>query len=345
MKDRRWIASLVLVLSLFLGLSMPVLAQEARLNGERERSLTGEESFSEAFDRGRQAYNSEDFEGARDAFIKAIQVAPDEEESYRNLARAYYWLGEYAAAVAFYDYYLRLNSEADDQAMIQQERRSALSRADGALWTLPSEQQMVRAAFIRELEEGRGLTAGGGGAFGLYQALLRAGYAAPEIGEYRQRLEQKIGAEFEANLAVRDNFLPLMRRQDWQMQAERLEALFELTRRPERLEDLERRLLVVKALQTLFDGNYAEGAQAASRAAAQNPDLPWMNWYHVLGLSRAGRPQQALQALQALLEQQKQASPQATARYEVLRAHILRQLDRDEEAAQIYRRLLLAPEP
>lgn len=336
MNVRRWLVIFLTLLSV-----SSALTGQAFASGKAPGGATAwGEAYEEAFARGRDAYNSEDFQGARQAFIEAIQHAPEQGAGYRNLARTYYWLREYAAAVAYYDYYLRLNAQAEDVAEIQQERRSALSRADGALWTLPADQQLIRTSFLQELEEGRGLTAGGGGAYGLFEALLRAGFAAPEVSEYRQRLEQKISAEFEAALTTGDAFLPLMRGKDWEMQAERLEALSGLVRRPERLRYLERRALLIQGVLALLDGNYERGAHDAGQAALQNPDLPWINWYHILALSRASRPQQALQAVEELLARRDQP-PAARQRYEVLRAHILRQLDRADEATELYQGILL----
>lgn len=336
MSLRRWPVILLLLLGFSFGLPGTVFAE-----GESgESAAPWAQAHEDAFLRGRDAYNNEDFAGARQAFIEAIQWAPERGESYRNLARTYYWLGDYAAAVAFYDDYLRLTPQASDLAEIQQERRSALSRADGVMWTLPSEQQMIRNAFLRELDVGRGITAGGGGAFGLFQALMRAGYASPQIREDRQRLEQKISAEFEAALVAKDAFIPQMRHQDWQMQAERLQALAELVRRPEQGDYLERRSQVVEALLMLLDGNYERAAHQAGQAALNNPDLPWISWYEIIAFSRAGRPQQALEALTTQMERT-ELRPQARERYEILRAHIYRQLGQNQEAARIYQELLL----
>lgn len=49
----------------------------------------GASSFSAAFERGLAAYNSDDPDGAADAFEEAVRLAPDDPEAHINLGLVY----------------------------------------------------------------------------------------------------------------------------------------------------------------------------------------------------------------------------------------------------------------
>lgn len=327
-------------MALFLSVSVAAAAEEPLMEGLTGGALPWEESHDQALLEGRDAYNSDNLEGARRAFTTAIQAMPEAPAGYRNLARTLYWMGEYGEATAFYDHYLALAPEAEDRATIEQERRATASRSGGEEWELPGDQRMALRSLERELADGRGITAGGGGAWGLFQTLLRMGYAAPELAILRRELEEKLYEEFEERLAPEDGFLPVLRSDGWDVQAERLGAIEELTRRESRLEWAERRRGVVRTLEGLLGGRYREAADLASRAARENRDLSYLRWYEAVAREQARQPGEALDVIDDLLYRGT-FKGEARRRVEALRGQILQQVGRNQEAAEIYRELLL----
>ncbi len=347
------LSSFVIALLLYVVPAMTAVAEEsasAATEEEQERAqpvmdglLGGQWAWEKEYDRalleGRDFYNDEALEEARKAFIRAIQIMAEEPAGYRNLARTYHWLGKYPEATTFYDHYLRLAPDAGDIDVIREERRSAASRSDGELWTVPGDQRMAHRSLVRELEDGRAITTGGGGAWGLYQTLLRMGYAAPELAGLRQRLRAKLVEEFEERLVPEDSFLPVLRINGWELQRERLTALEELARDEESLQQVRRRGLVVETAEALLGGRYQRAAEKAAQAAVENRDLPFVSWYQVVALEQARQPQQALDALEDLLREEP-FDAEAMRRVNVLRGQILQQLGRTEEATEIYRGVL-----
>lgn len=314
-------------------------AQIPQMEGLTQGQLPWERAYDEALLQGRDAYNEERWEEARDAFRRAIQISPERPAAYRNLARSFHWMARYPEATAYYDHYLRLAPEADDAEQIRSERRTTASRSGGDLWQIPSDQRMALRSLERELDLGRGVTAGGGGGWALYQTLMRMGYAEPELSTYRRRLEENILAEFEERLSPADAFLPVMRSESWSVQRQRLEALQELARREGLIDFVERRTSVVEAAEALLDGRYQRATALALEAAGQNEDLGFVGWYRVMALERSGHPQQALDALEELLEAGAFGS-QVDRRIVVLQAQLLQQVGRSEEAARIYVQIL-----
>ena len=338
-RQRFWAAVVFVVI-----LPWTVLAEEPVMDGLIGGEQPWEEVHDQALLEGRQAYNSDDLEGARRAFTAAIQAMPAEAAGYRNLARTLHWLEEYAEATAFYEYYLKLAPEAEDRATIEQERRAAAARAGGAQWSLPGDQRMALRSLERELAQGRAITAGGGGAWGLFQTLLRMGYAAPELAILRRDLEEKLFEEFEAQLQPREGFVPVMRSDGWQLQAERLGAIEELTRRESRLAWAERRRQVVQTMEALLGGRYAQAAELGAGAARENRDLPYLRWYQALAYEQSRRPAEALDLIEDLLFRGS-FEGEARRQVEVLRAQLLQQMGRNEEAAKVYREILLGKNP
>ncbi len=346
MKRRRWLLNLSLILTLILAPASLVADEDQGESGESTVSaerpvmdgLTGgdtawEEAFDGAMLEGRQAYNSEDWPGAERAFIRAIQVLPDRPAPYRNLARTYNFMGDFRSATEYYDRYLRMAPDADDVEAIRLERRGTVARSGDDPWRLPGDQRLSLRALDRELDEGRGLSGGGGGAYGLFQSLLDMNFADQEIGRLRQRLERKISTEFEEALAVDDGFLPVLTAEQWALQAQRLDALSELTRSEGRLEDIEGRRLVVDAATALFGGHYERAVQLSDQAMEQNPGLLYVGWYGVIALVEMDHLDRALSRLDALVEAGAFAEP-GRRRAAVVRAQLLRRLGDHDQAAQ-----------
>lgn len=352
------IRTLIFALLLATSIPAPLFAQsdasspttDADAQGsEQERPamdglLPGDAPWIEAHNlamlRGRDAYNSDDLEEARKAFIAAIQAAPESPAPYRNLARTLYWLEDFSAATAHYAHYLELADNPDDAATIEQESRTAARQAN-ADFELPADQRMALRSLRRELDQGRAITTGGGGAFGLYLTLLRMGYATPNLLILRRELEENLSDEFEARLEVTAGFIPIMSSEDWLLQQERIDAIEALTRSTARLGWIEKRRLLVDALDALLSGRYGDAATTARQAAHQNPDLPYLRWYEVVALEQSRQPAEALAVLEDLLSRGT-FTGEARRQIEVFRAQLLQHVGRNQEAAQIYKEILLS---
>lgn len=298
-----------------------------------------ERAFDEAMLQGREAYNSENRERARDAFVEAIQILPQRPAPYRNLARNYNLMGEYPEATEYYDHYLRLAPEAEDREMIRQERRGTASRSDDEPWTPPASQRMARRAFERELDSGLALSEQDGGAWGLYQTLLDTGYASPQLARWQRDLEQMLRRELEAKFEPHDGFLPLLDEQGWALQQERLNALQSLTRSEQGLEFVARRQTLVVAAQAILEGAGDDNVERAKEAVEANEDVPLVRWFELLALEQAQQPQKALEVLDELLDAEL-FSEAGAMRARVVRAQLLQQLDGVDEAVEEYQQIL-----
>ncbi|RAL22283.1 hypothetical protein DL240_10550 [Lujinxingia litoralis] len=303
-------------------------ATEAPEDGERLSA------YQAALDRGTSRYNGGEYEAARQAFVQAAQIVPGQAASYRNLARANFWLERYAEATHHYDHYLRLAPEAGDAEQIRLERRMAATRAAGQGYVVPGAQRQALEALERELTRGQALTPAGGGAYGLYQTVLRMGYAAPELAQIQARLAQRLVDEHDAGLlAAPSGLVPTLDQQDWAVQRERLQLAAELTPDPLTAELVERRLLVVEAAEALLGSRLDRAAERAQEAAEANPDLRFVGWYQVAALAAGGEHERALQALDAFRARADWDAP-TDRQAAVLRAQLLQALGRSEEAAR-----------
>lgn len=323
------------------------LAEEAENDAEDRPQMDGltggDTPWERAYDRamldGREYYNADEREAARDAFVRAVQILPGNAAAYRNLARNYNLMGEYADAAHYYDEYLRLAPDADDREVISRERRGAAARGGDEPWTVPADQRMARRALQREIDDGRGLTDGGGGAWGLFGTLMGTGYAAPDIEDLRRQVEQKLLDELEEEFRPRDGFLPVLDRDGWALQGQRLEALGELARDEASVQFVERRTTLVNAVTSLLDESYEEVVEMTAAARRENPDLAFSGWYRVVALETIGQPGKALEVLDEMVEEEAFEGT-ALRRVEVVRAKLLQQQNNADEAAKTYRRVL-----
>lgn len=320
--------------------------QEIDVDGDTAASgeVTGEESpwereYDEAMAEGREAYNAERRQEALDAFVQAIQLYPTRPDAYRNLARNYNLMGEYAKAVRYYDVYLELAPNADDVEVIDAERRGAIARGGDEAATTPADQRFARRALDRELAEGRAVTERGGGAWSMYRTLLDTGYAAPDLDRLRARLEQKVTDEFRAELAPEEDFIPVLSVGQLDLQLRRLEVLEMVSRSEERLQFVESRRQLLDGIQSLLNGDYETAVSRLERAESVNEDLEWVARYRIGAHERAGEPEEALRLVERLIAEGSVTGVDRR-RAEVLRATLLGRLGRHDEAAEIFAGLL-----
>ena len=321
-------------------LSAASAAAEVEMDGLTGGDASWEQAYDEAMLDGRAAYNSGDREEARKAFVRASQIFPQSPATYRNLARNYNLGGEYTKATAYYDVYLRLAPDADDADVIREERRGTIARGGDDPWREPAGQRMALRALERELDDGRALTAGDGGAWAMYKTLLGTGYASPDLEGLRHRLERKMAAEFEERFEPDDGFLPVVSEEEWALQRQRLEALSELVRDSDHYDSVTRRMEVIDAVQFLFDGDYDRAADEIELVMISGDSFDFVGWYRVIALEQADRIEEALEALDELVENEI-FEGEGLRRAEVVRAQLLQRLGDSDEAAAVYRDALL----
>ena len=292
-----------------------------------------------ALKRGNAAYNGGDYNEAISAFVDAIQANPSRPDAYRNLARSYFWTGDYPAAVEFYDHFLRL--APGDHDKIKAERRLAADRAGGRLYSPPESQRLALQALENELESGRAYTSGGGGAWGRYETLLRTGHAAPGLVKLRSTLTRRLVDEFDANLIPRTGQItPRLDLDDWQLQAERLAAATRIADDPGMLDVAKKRSTIAEAAIAMLTSQWDTAADLAQLARQSNPDQTFIVWFEVTCLIGAERYDEALLSL---VDHEKSLPESDVARRDyirVLRAVTLQRLDRDADAATLYLEVL-----
>lgn len=295
------------------------------------------ESYSVLMKAANGAYNAGDYDQAVEGYVRAIQARPAKAAPYRNLARTYFWQGEYNAAVTYYDIYLRLAPEADDREQIRSERRLASSRGGDEPFTAPEAQRLALQAFEDQLQEGAAYTKGGGGAWGSYQTLLRTGYARPDLTRLRSRLVQRLLDEFEGLLVPAQNQpTPQLGLEEWQLQQRRLDAATRLSDDEAIAEIIARRAKIADAAVALLNGLHQKAVELGETAIEQNPDMGFMRWLHVNALVETGEHQAALDALQALRDKLAQTAPNQLGYAKVLEASILQRMGRSDQAADLY---------
>lgn len=332
----RWFIGLVAALIVGLAVSVGAASEaEPAMEGLAGGEASWEQAYDEAMLQGRDAYNAEDYQKAAQQFIRAIQIFPRNPAAYRNLARSYNLAGQLDRATAYYDEYLELAPDGDDAEQIREERRGAVARGGDDPWSTPADQRMARRALERELDDGRALT-DRGGAWTMYQSLLELDYARPDLERLRSRLEGRLVEEFDEKLEADDGGVPVITDQQWELQQRRLDALEDLARSAEALEEVQTRRAVVQAARALVAGDYERAAQRAEPAAEA---FEFAGWYRAVALAEAGRPAEGLEVVDQMLADELFDGP-ARGRLQVLRASLLAELDRTEEAAEIFETIL-----
>ena len=213
MKRFTLLAALVLAPSLFAG---DAFAQTA----------------SERYEEARQMYRDRDYAGAIPVIIASIQQDPGIPEYYLGAARTYFRLENYDAAVLFYDIYIdyfgnRLPQSTpanNSAARARDERASANVERSNPEAPVPDPpgQAEARAAMLARIAEGTGLTANNGGAVAMYDALMRSGYARPDLLQLRIQLMDCLLAEAQLFVPPDRAMLPSLSLDQWTTQRERM---------------------------------------------------------------------------------------------------------------------------
>ncbi|MFP4599120.1 MAG: tetratricopeptide repeat protein [Persicimonas sp.] len=322
------------ILSIALVLVVVTIGHSKQLRAEDEPE---DAAYSKVLEEANAAYNEGKYDAAEEGYVLAVQARPEEAVPYRNLARTYFWQSDYAPAVAYYDMYMQQASGAEDIEQVRAERKLASSRAGGEPWAVPESQQMALSALEEQLDSGSAYTRGGGGAWGLYQTLLRTGFAQPELARLRRQVVSRLLGEFEGRLVTdTDQPTPRLDLEDWQIQKERLDAAKSVSSDPAVNEALARRSLIPETATALLNGRYEQAVTLAKEAGEENPDMPFIRWFEVSALVEADQAERALEAVDALAKSLEDSAPQHLGYVRIVRASVLERLGRHDEAADIY---------
>ncbi|MCB9508071.1 MAG: tetratricopeptide repeat protein, partial [Myxococcales bacterium] len=201
----------------------PLLASfalAAALTGSAAPAGAQTTSGSEEFDVARGLYADGDFAAAVPHIVAAIQAEPENPRYYLGLARAYYQLHEHDLAVYYYDLYLnelrdlipgdvrasdRVDRVRDERAGANGLRENSSTSPSG-----PAAALEARRALLDRIETGPIVGATGGGALSMYEAMLRTGYAHPDLVELRSRLADALLREANATVSDDATALPVL---------------------------------------------------------------------------------------------------------------------------------------
>lgn len=138
---------------------------------------------------GTRLYNEKSYAAARDSFLKATRAIPSTLPTYLSLARTYLALEDVELACQTYRVYVKNSPESPDRAKAQAELDGCERRlADKPPSARPLSQIYVemKAGFYEALDKGN--LEGQGSAREIFQGLLNAAYAAPDMGDMAQKL-------------------------------------------------------------------------------------------------------------------------------------------------------------
>ena len=296
--------------------------------------------YTQALAQGNKAYNDSQYEKAYDSYVIAIQAWPEGHEAYRNMARACFWLNDYAQAIAYYDVYLVAHPGASDADAVRQERRLAAARASSPFVMPVAQRKALEELELALASSSPGYARGGAGAWRSYDRLLRAGYAWPELAKLRQRLSLKLLLEHDEQLQPKqDQPTPTLDLEAWQLQRERLDAALSVAS-PDVAESIQKRRLVWDAAQALLMSQYEQAVKKCQEAQEQNPDLLFLRWFLIAAMIQHHSLDQALKTLDAMQAQLQREAPSQLAYAQVVRAMILQKQGQAKEAAALYREAL-----
>ena len=187
-----------------------------------------------SWEQARDLYRTQQYEQAIPLAIEAIQADPTGAIYYVGLARLYFQTGDYDRAVFYYDLYLNemvvhLTEPIEERyqpSAVMAERQAAAPYATGT--DIFASQTQIRTSVEQRLLTGPVITPTGGGAWSDYQALLRSGYARPDLTDLRVRLRAELVAEAARVVDPPAAEIPPMTSEQWDSQCSRLRGANEL---------------------------------------------------------------------------------------------------------------------
>jgi hypothetical protein len=230
-----------------------------------------------------------------------------------------------------------MNPPPVDRDSVSAERRLALARSNQEVLEFSEAQKLTLGVLQKELDKGRAYSPGGGGAWYAYQTLLRTGFAHPDLIAIRARLARRLLDEFEALLLPEEHQItPLLELEDWNHQAERIEAADSVVREEALKDVIARRRKLVEAVNALLQGEPHHAAQICQEARAANPDLRFASWFEIVSLIRASSLELADQRLDSFMDRLRAEAPEELGHADLLKVIILQRTGRHREAAQTY---------
>lgn len=327
----------------------PALAQDdASPKAAAEASVPVHIKESKAvLDRAKEAYNGEKYDQAAQLFALAAQIDPGARfhkgTPYRNMARCFFWLGNYDKAVFWYDVYLSGWQDAADHGAIKDERAGANDRRNDpdkaiALKDIYDRSlvELVDTLRLRLKDGAPAYTADGGGTTRLYRRAIELGYAMPELATWSDAIRARLLQELQRRWAAPEgaplpNISPEAETLD--VSRGRLAHLRSLAPTDKEMDTLVAYQRFINAWNEYFREDYAAAAGSFLDAAPGLPGLDYLPYASALASLRAGEPGATL----ATLKSSTPGAPKALQPYyELLRAEALLVQGEHQAAAEIY---------
>jgi tetratricopeptide (TPR) repeat protein len=313
----------------------------------------GEAFFTE----GAALYGRREYAAAMPLLVQAVQADPDEPRFYRGLARAAHYAESYDLATIYYDIYLtnyaehaRAERSRDNrEEAIRNERQRANSHRTSPETppALPQTQAAALAALEERLRTGPYMAEGAAGAWAVYQALLRAGYAAPRLIELRAQLAAGLLGETEALFEPQSNAPVAVVPSDvWRSVPQRFAAIAELGQTQLDPTFVAAREAAARGQVLLINETHELAANEFRAATDADPQLIMAYWglilsYHGQSMNQ-GRPMNphATVLVDRLEELTRAQAPQHVPLVSVARSIVWYDMARYEEAAASLMNLL-----
>jgi tetratricopeptide (TPR) repeat protein len=249
------------------------------------------------YQRAREAYRERDYRGALRQLVQAIQVEPTGARYYIGAARAAYYSEDWDRAVYFYDLYLEHFPEHAEAARRRDDRTRAVrrerdnansNRATPDAPVAPDATQMAALqAFQQRLASGPAMAIDGTGAYGMYQTLLRTGYAHPGLAELRAQLAEAILTETDDRFVSTGRTpVPVGGYEDWQFIRARYQAVESLGRPVMAEPAVQAQLLTAQGQIDLLNANSQQAVERFGQAIQLDPELLPAYWGMLLALHR-----------------------------------------------------------
>ena len=302
------------------------------------------------FDQAREHYGDRHYAEAIPFLIQAIQADPVDPRYYRGLARAAHFAEDFDRAVYFYDLYITFFADHAAQERSRSNRLEAIqserdrANTERATPDQPASLNQTQAAALQAVESrlasGPLMALDRSGAYSMFQALLRTGYAHPHLGELRSTLRDGILEETHAMFSPNaESPVPIAVYDDWRFVYERYRAVEELGAILAGDLEVEARKTAAQGQIDLINANYDTAAERFAQAVEQDPNLALAYWgliraHHGIAMN-TGSPvtQQAEQWLVRLEELTRFQAPQHLPLLAVARCIVYSDMGRHREAS------------
>lgn len=313
-------------------------------SSENRSSSEKRDDYTRLLGQANSEYNKRNYEQALTRYTRAAQQSPTNAFPYLGIARSYFWMDRYSAAVHHYDLFLQVAGQqstppdrvTDQLKDARSERKLASSRSEGEAWQRPEAQRRLVSALRDELDDGNAYTAGGGGAWALYEALLRTSYVAPDLARLRSRLARKLVDEVDRRLVPEGSgFIPERSLDDWKEDQKRLDAAATIPVNEPLAERIDSRTRVISAGIDMLNGNHGRAAEQFGSAAEEITEWRFLRWLRIACLIRSERYTAAETAIEASRNKPFVTS-QITRYLDLMEGLIAQRRGNDERASEIF---------